>query len=279
MVAVNGIDPGTLREFKELDIPAAQYAAFADEKGAAIAGRAVAEKYGWQAGQQVTLQQLGGVSFTLRGIFDARSSSERQVVYVDRVYLEQATSQGGWVTMFLVKPDAPANADSVSQAIDATFANFDVQTKTGPEKAFIARMIHDFKDMVHFAQIVAWAALLLLLAAVANSMSMSVRDRLREMAVLKLLGFASDSAAQLVLVEAMLTSTVAAICGAGLAWLLITRSGVVISIEGFTIAPTLSPEVLGLATFAGLLLGALGAFWPALSGARLPIVQALREVD
>jgi ABC-type antimicrobial peptide transport system permease subunit len=99
------------------------------------------------------------------------------------------------------------------------------------------------------------------------------------MAVLKLLGFDSGGAAQLVVVEAMLTSTLAAAGGAVLAWLIIGRSGVVISVEGFTIAPTLSPEVMALATCAGLLLGALGAWWPALSGARLPIVQALREVD
>jgi putative ABC transport system permease protein len=279
MVAVNGIDPAVLRSFKALELPAADYAAFAKEKGAAIAGRAVAEKYGWQVGQQVALSQLGGISFVLRGIFDSDSSAERQVVYVDRVYLEQATDQPGWVTMFLVKPDAPGNAEAISQAIDATFANFEVQTKTGPEKAFIARMIHDFKDMVHFAQLVAWAALLLLLAAVANSMSMSVRDRLREMAIMKLLGFDSEATARLVLVEAMLTSAVAALCGASLAWLIIARSGVVISIEGFTVAPTLTPEVVALATCAGVLLGALGAFFPASSGARLPIVQALREVD
>jgi putative ABC transport system permease protein len=279
MVAVDGIDPRVLRQFKDLRLPAGEYAAFAREKGAAIAGRTVADKYGWQVGQQVTLAQLGGISFVLRGIFDSPSSTERQVVYVDRVFLEQATGQTGWVTMYLVKPDEPAHADAVSQAIDATFANFDVQTKTGPEKAFIARMIHDFKDMVHFAQLVAWAALVLLLAAVANSMSMSVRDRLREMAVLKLLGFDSNGAAQLVLAEAMLVSTAGALAGAGLAWLLINRSGIVVSVEGFTIAPMLTPEVVALGASAGLLLGALGAFLPAMSGARLPIVQALREVD
>jgi putative ABC transport system permease protein len=133
--------------------------------------------------------------------------------------------------------------------------------------------------MVHFAQLVAWAALVLLLAAVANSMSMSVRDRLREMAVLKLLGFDSNGAAQLVLAEAMLVSTAGALAGAGLAWLLINRSGIVVSVEGFTIAPMLTPEVVALGASAGLLLGALGAFLPAMSGARLPIVQALREVD
>jgi putative ABC transport system permease protein len=279
LVAVHGIEADKLRDFKELAIGSADYDAFAAEKGAAIVGREVAGKYGWTTGQQVTLAQLGGVSFVVRGIFDAPGSSSNQVVYVDRTYLEQATQQPGWVTMFLVKPKDPSQADAVAASIDALFANFEVQTKTGPEKAFIARMITDFKDMVRFAQIVAWAALVLLLAAVANSMSMSVRDRLREMAIMKLLGFDSESTARLVLVEAVVASALAALCGAGLAWLAIGRSGFVISVEGFSIVPYLSGEVVTAGLCAGILLGAVGAFLPASGGARLPIVQALKEVD
>ena len=279
LVAVHGIEVDKLRRFKALTIDEGEYAAFAGEKGAAIVGRDAANKYGWTVGQQVTLSQLGGVSFVVRGIFDAPGGSANQVVYVDRTYLEQATQQVGWTTMYLVRPADPAQADAVAAAIDAQFANFEVQTKTGPEKAFIARMITDFKDMVHFSQLVAWAALLLLLAAVANSMSMSVRDRLREMAIMKLLGFDSDSTVRLVLAESMLASFIAAAGGAGLAWLIVTQSGIVISVEGFTIAPYLSLEVIGAALFAGLLLGAIGAYLAAFKAAQLPIVQALREVD
>jgi hypothetical protein len=77
----------------------------------------------------------------------------------------------------------------------------------------------------------------------------------------------------------MLSSALAALLGAGLAWLLISRSRFVISVEGFSIVPYLSGEVVAAGLFAGLLLGALGAFMPATSGARLPIVQALKEVD
>jgi ABC-type antimicrobial peptide transport system permease subunit len=108
---------------------------------------------------------------------------------------------------------------------------------------------------------------------------MSVRDRLREMAIMKLLGFDSERTTRLVLVEAVIASTLAALFGAGLAWLVIARSGFVISVEGFSIVPHLGSEVLAAALFAGILLGALGAFFPATNGARLPIVQALKEVD
>jgi putative ABC transport system permease protein len=202
-----------------------------------------------------------------------------QMVYVDHLYLEQASDQAGWTTMYLVLPERPESADAVSAAIDAQFANFDVQTKTGPQKAFVSRMITDFKDMVGFAQIVAWAALLLLLAAVANSMSMTVRDRLREMAILKLMGFDSYGATRLVISEAVIASTVAAALGVLLAFLVVNGSGVAISIEGFSIVPQLSTDVVIWAIGLGALLGLLGAWWPARSGARLPIVQALREVD
>ena len=279
LVAIHGITPSKLRHFSELAIPEEQYNAFADERGAAIVGRPVAERYGWRIGDAVTLTQLGGVSFTVRGIYDAPGSSIEQVVLVDRAYLELAIDQVGEVTMFLVALAPGASSDSVSAAIDAQFTNYDTQTKTSAEKAFIARTIADFRDMVTFSQLVAYVALVLLLAAVANSVSMSVRDRLREMAIMKLLGFDSDGVQRMVLTEAVITGFFASLLGLALAWAVVTFGGFVISVEGFSITPHLSQRIALLALGAGLLLGYLGAYLPALGGSRMPIRRAIGEVD
>ncbi len=279
LVAIHGIDPAKLRSFMDINIPEDQYSAFAAEKGSAICGRQVADKYGWQVGQQVSLPQLNGISFALRGVFDAEGSSANQLVFVDRVYLDQSQEQQGIATLFRVKVKDPKQVDSVGQAIDSFFANYETQTKSSSEKSFIAAMIHDFKEMVSFSQLIAYAALILLLAAVVNSVSMSVRDRLREMAILKLLGFDSEKVIALVTTETALLGLFAAFIGTALAWTLTTFANLSISVEGFTIRPWMNSDVITLALASGLGLGFAGALLAARGSAKQPIVEALREVD
>lgn len=279
LVAVHGIDPTRLRDFRKLDIADDHYRAFQSERGSAIVGKAVAEKYGWRVGDQVTLKELRGVSFVVRGVFASPGSALESVILVDREYLEYSVQQVGIATMFLVLVDGPAYVDPVSQQIDAQFANYETQTKTGPEKAFIAGSIGDFQDMVRFAQAVAYVALILLLAAVANSVSMSVRDRLREIAVMKTLGFRRGRVVRLVLAESLAVAVVASILGCGLALAILDTGRFSISVEGYTIVPHLSAQVCLLALLAGAVLGVVGAYLPARRAARLPIVTALREVD
>jgi len=279
LVAVHGVEPELFREIRDIDIPEEQYAQFAEERGAAIVGRNLAERYGWASGQQVSLPQLRGISFIVRGIFDAPGSSLEQVVLVDREYLERSINEVGRVTLFMVKVDDPDRIDEVAAAIDATFANYDRQTNTSPERTFIAAQTTAFRELVHFAQLIAYLALVLLLAAVANSVSMSVRDRQREMAVLKLMGFDSHRVADLVLAEMGLLGTLATILGVGAAGLLVNFAGVTISVEGFTVEPFLSHDMLVIALLAGMILSLFGSWMPVQSAARRPIVLALRGVD
>lgn len=279
LIAVHGVEPELLREIRELAIDDQQYAQFAAERGAAVVGRLAAEKYDWRPGQQVSLPQLRGISFTVRGIFDAPGSSLEQVVLVDREYLETSINEIGRVTLFAVKVDDPARLDNVAAGIDGLFSNYDRQTKSGPEKSFIAAQITAFRELVQFAQLVAYLALFLLLAAVANSVSMSVRDRQREMAILKLLGFDSGRVGNLVLAEVGCLAAVASALGIGVALLLTNYGGIAISVEGFTIVPYLPPDLGVIALLAGVVLSLFGAWLPVAFAAGRPIVAALRGVD
>ncbi len=279
LVAVHGIDTQKLRDFRVLDLPDAEYEAFQDERGSAIVGRSMAEKYGWRVGDQVTLKELRGISFVIRGVFRAPGSALESVILVDREYLELSIEQVGIVTMFLVLLDDPLHVDSVSETIDATFANAQTQTKTGPERSFIANAIADFSAMVRFAQVVAYLALILLLVSVANSVSMSVRDRLREMAILKTLGYRRSQVAGMIIFEAVVLAVLASLLGSGVAALVMNSGALSISVEGYTISPHMSAAMLSLSLLVGAFMGLFGAYLPARRGAQLPIVAALREVD
>ena len=279
LIAVHGIEPGEFREFRDITVDEAAWETFAGEKGSAIVGRRAAEKYGWQIGQQVTLASLRGVSFAIRGIFDSGGSSLDEVVLVDREYLEQSINEVGQVTMFLAKVEDARLAGGVSDNIDAGFANFATMTRTTPEKGFMSQQISGFSELVGFAQLIAWVSLVLLMLATANSVSMGLRDRMREVAQLKLLGFDSRLAAQLIVMESLLTGVLASAIGLCAALVILGSGGVSISVEGYTMYPQFSLAT-GLASFiAGIGMCLAGGYIPARHGSRRPISLALRGVD
>ncbi len=279
LVAVHGVEPGKFRKFREIQIGESEYAAFESERGAAIAGQAIAKKYGWKNGDLVTLKELGGVSFTLRGIFAAPGSSLENVILLDREYLEYSIDQVGVATMILVLVDSEKNAGKLGFEIDGAFANSGTQTTTGPEKAFIAGNIEDFKGLVGFAQVVGYLALVLLFAAVANSISMSVRDQMREMAIMKTLGYESPKVAAVAVLESLFVSVPAALLGFGIAYAVLLSGGFAVSVEGFTITPHLPASFLVLTAGIGAALGVAGSYLPAARGAGARIVHALKGVD
>lgn len=279
LVAIHGVEPELLREMRDFSITSGSYDEFAGERGAALVGRGAAEKYGWGVGQQVTLPQLGGVSFMVRAVFAAPGDSLEQVVLVDREYLERSIDEVGRVTLFMVKVSDPGQLGNVAASIDNTFTNYERQTKSGPEKSFIAGQIQAFTELVHFAQLIAWLALVLLLAAVANAVSMSVRDRLREMALLKLVGFDSGRVSDLVLLEFGALGLLASLGGVGAVLVMLNTQRVAISVEGYSIVPALPVDLSLLAVATGIVLSLLGSWLAVRSAARRPIIDALKGVD
>ena len=129
LVAVHGIEPEKFRRFRKIDITEEQYRAFSHERGAAIVGEKAARTYGWHIGQAVTLQKLGDVSFTVRGIFRSPGSSLENAILVDLGYLQFATDQAGKMTLLLVKVSDPARAGAVAKRVDALFSSSASPTK------------------------------------------------------------------------------------------------------------------------------------------------------
>lgn len=279
LVAVHGIDPHQLRAFRKIDVPESEFRAFEAERGNALVGERVAQRYGWLTGDQVTLKELHGISFLVRGIFKAPGSSLESTILVDRTYVEQALNQVGVETMFLVLVDDASHVDAVSRAIDSEFMNAGTQTQTGPERSFIASAIDDFHSLVSIAQVVAWCALALLAIAVANTFALEARDRLREFAVLRTSGFTPGQVQRLIVSEAGVLAVIASAAGVGLCALGLVLSRAQIAVEGYVIAPRLTFASAGITALVGAFLGAASAWWPAWRATRLPIVAALREVD
>lgn len=279
LVAVHGIDPNKVRDFRKINLSEADFAAFASEPGAAIVGRRTAERYGWRVGQTVSLERLGGLSFTVRGIFSADAEGLESAILVDLAYLQTATNQTGTVTLYHVRLSDPSQKDSVAAAIDRQFAGSTAPTRTAGERSFLDSAVSSLAGLVEFTALLGYGALGLIVLGVGNSLSMSIRDRTREVAILKIVGFRRPQVLRLMLSEAFVCGVAGGLLGAALAAMILSASHFELSVEGFSFAPAFSTSLAGEALVLSALLATAAGFFPALRVSRLPVASALREVD
>jgi putative ABC transport system permease protein len=268
--------------FSELKIPDDQRKAFERDRTACVVGRDLVNKYHFKLGDRITLVGdifPGDFAFTIRGIFDAPRNSE--VLYFSRDYLEQSLpeTRRGSAGTFTILIDDPANATRIAQAVDDQFHNSTAQTKTESEQAFTLGFVALLGNVKMFLIAISGAVMFTILLVSANTMAMSVRERVREIGVLKTLGFTPATILGMILGEAVAIS----LLGGTIGYLLSTviTAGVAHSPAGgfLPAMPPFQPIVAAVCILTAGVIGLLSSLIPALGASRTPIVDALRSTD
>lgn len=243
-----------------------------------IVHRELAEKYGWKIGDVFTLK---GVIYPfdpelrVRGIFDDRDVA----IYFHHDYLDEGIGRRGIVGTYWIKVARTGDLAPVSKAIDALFANSDAETLTETERAFQAGFVSMLGNVqglvVNLSLVIAFTILMVS----ANTMSMSIRERTTEIAVLKALGFPPRMVLALLLGESTLLAATGGVLGVlgfwGLAHLIFDVWGFRIPMMWFTLVP---PRWLVAAMWlSSIALGFASGIIPAAGAIRKPIVEGLRQ--
>jgi len=186
--------------------------AFLRDRHGALAGRKVAERFGWKVGDTIPLRGTifpGNHSFVLRGIYRGadRKTDETQFFihwqYLnERLKTEQA-SRAEQVGIYITQIDRPARAAELSQAIDRLFQNSLAETLTETEKAFQLSFVAMTETILVAIEIVSFVVIIIIMAVMANTIAMSVRERRREYATLRALGFGPPYVIALILGESL----------------------------------------------------------------------------
>lgn len=252
---------------------------FRRERTACIVGDKLARKYGFRKGDRITLRGTifeGTWDFTVCGIaLPATPDLDTNWLLFNGEYLNQRMGDFGQVGTFVLKLKDPSRAGDIARIVDATFANSAAETKTETEKAFQLGFI----SMLGNIQAVIYAlgtAIVIAIGLVSmNTMMMAARERTREIAVLKALGFNDSTVVGLVLAESLLITLAGGLLGAGLARLVFTFSDFTAGgfFQQFRVTDGTLAQAMGIALFLGLVSGLA----PAWNAARLRIVDALRH--
>jgi putative ABC transport system permease protein len=285
-LAVFAVDPETYFQVyaEDLQIPAEQRDAFFKDRTAMLVAEPIAERWGWEIGQRIPLNSniftnsSSGNStweLTLAGVIPTPpGSSQTGSILIHYDYFNETITFGrdhiGWVPFLTAS--AQVN-EQVANAIDQRFANSPDETSTQDEAAFNKAFMAQLGNIGLVVTLVVGSAFVAILLIVGTTMALAVRERTKEVGVMKTLGFSSGRVLRMVLGESLLLSFL----GGGLG--VLTAAGLLslAAQAGGGQGPPiyLAPSVVGWGAVVALALGLVTGLGPALQAYRLRIIDAL----
>ena len=282
---VMAVEPRTYLDVYSNDLVVAPEAqeAFFRERTSALVGEAMAQKWGWKVGDRVPIasnifsQKSGARSwdFDIVGIIKARKPQvDTNYMVFQYAYFDETRSFGkdmiGWMAL---QTTSMSLNDQISKTIDAMFTNSFYETSTDTEKAFNKAFVAQLGNIALIVSLVVGAAFVTILMIVGNTMALSIRERTRQIGVLKSLGFSGPRVLRLVLGEAVLLALLGGLPGIGIAALVahLVRE----SPQQFVPRIAVTPDILFMAIVLMLALGLVTGLIPALNAMRLKIATAL----
>jgi len=277
--------PSYLALYPEYRLSDAERQAFFRDQQGAVVGRKLAEKFGWKLGDQIPLRGTiypGTWTFTLRGIYEGAEvgTDEQQMLFHWKRLseaLRQRTGAGSdRVGVFVIGISDPDEAAAISQRVDAQFRNSLAETLTETEKAFQLGFVAMSEAILLAIRAVSGIVIVIIMAVMANTMTMTARERLAEYATLKALGFPGGFVVRLLFGESLLIAGLGGALGIAASFPAVRLVG---QLTG-TLFPVfrLSPTTLALQVAASAAIGVVAAAWPAWRMSRIGIVNGLRHV-
>jgi len=280
------VDPRSfLALYPEYIIPDVQRATFLNDRKGAVAGRKIAEKFGWKVGDTVTLKGTifpGNWEFTIRAIYRGkdRSVDETQFFfhwdYLNETMKKTIPRRADQVGYYIIGISNPNLAGEVSTTIDATFKNSLAETLTETEKAFQMSFVSMTEAILIAIQLVSIVIIVIIMAVVANTMAMTARERIGEYAVFKTLGFGGGFIAVLIFGESLFISLTGTALGIGLTFPVA---------EAFhdylgTYFPIffVEKETVFMDIAAGFMVGIVAALFPTWRAVKIRIADGLRRI-
>ncbi len=258
----------------------------ADKKGALV-GDVIAKKMGWKVGDKVVLEGTiypGDWEFIIDGIYTAsRKSLDRSQFIFHWDYLNDSLPPGrrdeiGWIMARITDVN---RSGEISQAVDRLFDDRDTQTVTMSERSMNVSFMAGFSAILTALEVVSVVILGIMLLILGNTIAMGVRERTREYAVLRAIGFEPWHVRFFVVAEAAALGIIAGLVGVGIAYPFVN------DVMGRAIEENMGswfpyfrvePQTAGLAVLIAIGLAAIASLIPSIQAGRVSVIEALRRV-
>jgi putative ABC transport system permease protein len=285
-IAQFATDPQVIFDvYSELAIPPDQLAAWQKDKTGCVVGSVIARNKGWKIDDKIPLTgdiYPVNLELTVRGIYDGPETMDRGWIlfhfeYFDEL-LKKANAPGaGNAGIVMLRAASAEKVAPVMRAVEVAFESSDAPVTAMTEKAFGESFLEMIGNVKGFIRFTSTAVVLALLSVAGNTMAMSLRERTREIALLKAVGFSRRTVLGMFLAESVLIGLLGGVIGAVGAKLLfgsLDLGAIDANLALFFVPWRTVFWGVALAALVGLLSGLV----PAWRAGNLSVVDGLRKV-
>jgi putative ABC transport system permease protein len=277
------------RVYSDVNMPENQKIDFLRDRTGAIAGNSVADRFGWKVGDRITLTGAlfdFDAELTLRGIYTG-GGDDGSTLYFHWDYFNEgmkkvfgnAGEAVNFTGFYVIRANSPDLVPRIAEQIDTEFKNTSSPTKTESEKAFVLGFISMMGNIRLLVTSICSVVIFTIVLVAANTMAMSIRERVREIGILKALGFRRAQILGLLLGESVFLAMGGALIGALGAKVLYSGAKMGAVTGGMFQRFNVTPGIVVICAAIGLTVGVISAGLPAWQAARRRVVDALREIS
>ena len=282
-----GVEAAKLRRvYPEYKMPDNEFESFLADRTGCVVGRKTANRFGFKVGDRIPL--IGDIfpvnlTFTVRSIYDADRDNENLFFHYE--YLNESMRAAGSagrmdsVGTFVLRMARAEDATNIARTVDDMFRNAPRQTKTETERAFELSFLAFLGNVKMFLAVICAAITFTILLVTGNTMAMSVRERTREVGILKTIGFTQEKVLVLLVGEALVIALLGGALGLLLARGLVSllRNAPSTAFDASRVG--LSPPIIAICLAIAAAIGLVSSFVPAWSASRRNIIDSLRVTD
>jgi putative ABC transport system permease protein len=256
-----------------------QFADFMADRRGAIVGDELMRRFGWKVGDRITLK---GTIFpydpdlTIRAVYHHPVNNSAFYYHMD--FHNESVGNFSRVGNFWLKIKDPAQMAAISQQVDAMFKNSEYPTETFTEKEFQKQFLAMMGNIKLLFSAISLCAIFMVILLAAITMSMSARERVVEIAVLKAIGYPERLVLFLMLTEFTLLAFIGGALGVFGAQFVFHVVDMAKVTQGFLQDFHIHAETIAQCLGAALAVGLIAGGWPALRSASISVVDGLRRV-
>ncbi|MDR4498773.1 MAG: FtsX-like permease family protein [Candidatus Scalindua sp.] len=274
-----------LNLYPEYMIPDDQRIAFLKNRKGCLVGKKLAERFGWSLGDIITLTGTifpGNWEFVLCSIYKGSEKNTDETLfffhwdYLNESLKKKSPLSSDQVGFYMIGIENPYMAAEISDAIDKTFKNSLAETLTETEKAFQMGFVTMSEAIIKAIQLVSLVVIFIILVVVANTMGMSVRERIGEFAVFKTLGFRAWHITLLIIGESMVITVFGGITGTLLTFP--AAKGFSVAVGKFFPVFNITAETIWLNLAVTLVVGLVAGILPAYRAVTVKIAEGFRRM-
>lgn len=280
---VIGADPRFAGTDPDYPTPENQLRAFRADRNSVLIPVKMMQRFGWKLGDRVTFSGTVfpfNLDLRIAGTFTGPAQNAPVCHYsrINEALRQTMPGRADKTMAFLIRTRPGVAPASVGRDIDGMFTNSDPPTRTESEKDFVLGFTSMLGNVTLFISIIAGAVVFAIVLVATNTMSMAVRERTHEIAVLKTLGFRPRQVLAMIVAESVIVTGGGGIVGIATAIGFFATFDIYTLTNGVIQHFDVRGDTIALGCAIALAMSIVSAIVPAWRAVARPIANGLREV-